>query len=119
MELGLPQRSVARILDATLGSVTAWENNKCGPRLALIPKVIEFLGYWPFSDQGNGPTFGGPVRASRRRLGVSQKQLGQLLGVDQTTISNWERGANAPRGGFPRLSALLAKLQNELTGLRG
>jgi len=40
------------------------------------------------------------LRARRRRLGISQKQLAGLLGVDQTTVSNWERGVNEPRAGF-------------------
>lgn len=37
------------------------------------------------------------VRAIRDQLGLTQAQLGERVGVDQSTVSNWERGM-APRG---------------------
>lgn len=37
------------------------------------------------------------VKALRELLGWTQAQLGDELGVDQSTVSNWEAGA-CPRG---------------------
>lgn len=37
----------------------------------------------------------------RRRLGLSQIQLGETLGLDPTLISKWERGARSIP--YPRL----------------
>lgn len=36
------------------------------------------------------------IKESRKKFGMSQRQLGQLLGVSQTTISAWEAGRNEP-----------------------
>jgi transcriptional regulator with XRE-family HTH domain len=44
------------------------------------------------------------VKAIRTRLGLSQLQLAQLLGVHSLTVSKWERGLLAPT---PHHSALL------------
>lgn len=37
------------------------------------------------------------VKGIRTRLGMTQAQLGEAVGVDQSTVSNWENGAS-PRG---------------------
>lgn len=37
------------------------------------------------------------VRAIRASLGLTQAQLGEAVGVDQSTVSNWENGM-MPRG---------------------
>lgn len=36
------------------------------------------------------------IKEIRNKFGMSQRQLGQLLGVSQTTISAWETGRNEP-----------------------
>ena len=38
------------------------------------------------------------IRNHRKRLRLSQAQLGQLLGVSTTTVVFWESGRSAPRG---------------------
>ena len=42
-------------------------------------------------------TKGLDIRWHRRRLGLSQAQLAERLGVDQGTVSRWERGIEQPR----------------------
>ena len=39
---------------------------------------------------------GDRLRAARRRVGVSQVQISQDLGVTRQSISSWENGASAP-----------------------
>jgi len=36
------------------------------------------------------------IRFLRKRLGLSQAQLGRLMNVHQTLISHWEKGARFP-----------------------
>lgn len=47
---------------------------------------------------------GGEVAAVRTGLGMTQAQLGQLLGVHPLTVSKWERGQLNPS---PHQAALL------------
>lgn len=42
-------------------------------------------------------TFGDILRRSRTQKGLSQKELGKLLGASQSKISAWERGVQLPR----------------------
>ncbi len=39
------------------------------------------------------------IREARRKLAVSQAALGRLCGVDQCTVSRWERGLIIPSEG--------------------
>jgi len=38
------------------------------------------------------------IRATRDHLGMTQAQLAEAVGVDQSTVSNWERGVGRVRG---------------------
>lgn len=48
----------------------------------------------------NSPTvatvLGSRIRQARRAAGLSQSQLAEKIGAHVTSISDWERGANAP-----------------------
>jgi len=47
------------------------------------------------------------IKAIRQKLGLTQHQLGEMLGgVHQSTVGRWENGITVPRG--PALKALLA-----------
>jgi DNA-binding transcriptional regulator YiaG len=48
------------------------------------------------------------VRAIRARLGLTQAQLSEELGVDQSTVSNWENGTS-PRGPARKLLQALSE----------
>lgn len=47
------------------------------------------------------------VRAIRAKLNWTQAQLGEAIGVDQSTVSNWENGSE-PRGPARKLLESLA-----------
>lgn len=51
------------------------------------------------------------IRTARRRLDLSQEELGELVGVHEKTVGKWERGIAAPRG------TKLAQLEKHL-GIR-
>lgn len=112
LDLGLLQKDVARLLSVDGASAGNWENNRSSPKLQLIPKVIEFLGYVPFLCPAQA--IGEEVTALRRLLGVRQKDLARQLGVDPSTLARWEKGESRPA------SKYLAKLSEFLiTQLHG
>jgi DNA-binding transcriptional regulator YiaG len=47
------------------------------------------------------------IKEIRRALDLTQAQLGEEVGVDQSTVSNWETGT-IPRGPARKLLAALA-----------
>jgi len=50
------------------------------------------------------------IKAIRSELGLTQTALAEVLGVDQGTVSNWERAAHVPRGPARKL---LERLRSE------
>ena len=49
------------------------------------------------------------VRRLRERLGLTQRQLADELGVRQQTVSEWETGAYQPRGASARMLRVVAE----------
>jgi len=47
------------------------------------------------------------VKLIRARLGLTQEQFGEAVGVDQSTVSNWENGAT-PSGPARKLLQSMA-----------
>lgn len=94
IELQLLQKDVAAILDVTEDSITLWENNHAHAMINHYPKIISFLGYVPFPYETK--TLGGKINLYRILCGLSYRNLGKLLGVDQTTIMKWESNQSVP-----------------------
>ncbi len=65
--------------------------------------------------RGNARRGGGPfweatsVRALRRHLGLSQREMAAELGTRQQTVSEWETGLYCPRGVSARLLTVVAE----------
>lgn len=57
------------------------------------------------------------IRSARRRAGLSQVELADLLGVRQSSVSQWERGATKPS--TTHLLNLAARLGCSLVELAG
>jgi DNA-binding transcriptional regulator YiaG len=49
------------------------------------------------------------VRTLRERLGLTQRQLADELGVRQQTVSEWETGIYQPRGASARMLRVVAE----------
>lgn len=90
LDLGLHQKDVAALVNATTSTVTNWEKNRTTPRLYFIPGIIAFLGYDPGARMSK--SLGGRIRDFRRVHGMSQAKLARRLGVDPGTLGRWERG---------------------------
>lgn len=49
------------------------------------------------------------IRALRRHLGLTQREMAQRLGARQQTISEWEIGLYKPRGASSTLLSIIAE----------
>jgi DNA-binding transcriptional regulator YiaG len=94
MDLGLYQTQVARQLQVTEDCLCYWENGRNHPHLTYYPRIIAFLGYYPFAHET--ATFGGKIRKYKYEHGMSNERLAKFLGVDETTVANWERNRRLP-----------------------
>ena len=70
-----------------------WETNKAVPMIRMYPRVIEFLGYYPFPEP---QTLGERILSYRRHNGISVKRLARQIGVDEQTLGKWETGETQP-----------------------
>ena len=77
----------------TEDALTYWEVGRNEPSVR----------YYPFAECEGLP---GVIRRFRYENGLSQKQLGKSVGVDGTTICDWENKKTEPKGNF------LARLKN-------
>lgn len=62
---------------------------------------------------------GNRIKKFRRELGMSQKQLANLIGVSNSRVSNWEQGINRPDVDIlPMLCSVLKQTPSSLLGMR-
>jgi len=110
LDLGLHQKDVAVLVNATTSTVTNWEKNRNRPKLYLLPKIFNFLGYDPL--QSNATRFGEKIKQYRFQNGLSLRKLAKELDVDPGTLATWEKGNSEPRGKLKeRLTLFLEKLR--------
>ena len=92
MDLKLTQYEASVRLKVTECCVLNWEKSGSLPRVTHYPEIISFLGYNPFEMEINLETLNGKLKWHRTRLGLSYRNLGKILGVDGSTIAEWEIG---------------------------
>ena len=87
------------------------KGEKAGTSKSRIKRQLTIRGkYKPRPAPANPKTPGERIRAARRGLNLTQKELGERLLTDQTTVSAWERGISDKLAG-PSLVALAQILQ--------
>jgi DNA-binding transcriptional regulator YiaG len=97
---------VAQKLGVDVDSVCRWEVGYRHPKTCLIPRIIDFLGYAPYTP---APTVGEWLMMARRAVGLSRKRLAKGLGVDEGTVLRWETARKQPaRHLIARLKTILA-----------
>jgi len=77
-----------------------------GPGLPATASLA--LTRWRYATYHHDVT-GEEVRRLRSRLGLSQAQFGELVGVARNSVARWERGEMAIRESAARLMRLLAR----------
>jgi len=100
LDLGLLQKDVAERLGVDTASIGNWESNDVQPMVHCLPGILAFLGHNPLPEADD---LIGKLKRIRSTLGLSQEQLAQKLGIDESTIAGWERGDNTPVGAYRKL----------------
>ena len=109
LDAGLFQRQAAEVIGVDETSVFNWENNTIQPASRLIPNIIRFLGYCPYTP---GLPFTGRLKLVRQSLGYSQERMAEKLGIDEGTWRRWEAGMRQPAPKYVgRITAFLDTLQ--------
>jgi transcriptional regulator with XRE-family HTH domain len=93
LDAGLTQKQVAEEIGVDETSVFNWESNRVEPAVRLIPNIIRFLGYCPYTP---APPLTGWLKLIRRSLGYSQRKLAARLKIDGGTWRRWEAGIRQP-----------------------
>lgn len=107
IDLRLTQHRVAETMEADAWTYLLWEHDRSRPIPRFVPRIVRFLGYDPFPK---GQTLGERIRAARRAQGLSHTAMARKLGVDPSTILNWERGRRHPPARFwPRILGLISR----------
>jgi transcriptional regulator with XRE-family HTH domain len=86
--LGLHQEDVARQLGCLREVYDRWERDERHPVVSEWPRILTFLGYYPFR---NGTSADLVLRA-RRSHGADQKRLAEMVGVIHQRLRRWEHG---------------------------
>jgi DNA-binding transcriptional regulator YiaG len=88
--LGITQEELASRLNITRDAVGKWERGAALPRREISIRLdqLEADHNASFAPRWNQER----VRALRDRIGMSQIELGSVVGVAATTISHWEQG---------------------------
>lgn len=94
MELKLRQKDVAVQIGVSEDSITYWEYERSVPQIQFYPRIIDFLGYYPF--QTNDKTIGGQLRRYRYENGLSHRKLSKMTGIDPGTLAAWENNKRLP-----------------------
>ncbi len=66
-----------------------WERHETRPPNWHVPRIIRFLGYNPIVP---GRSLGESLKAGRRLLGLSRKQVAALTGLNESTLAKLEQG---------------------------
>ncbi len=106
LELSLLQKEVAKIIGVSEDCITLWENNRSEPYVSYYPKIIQFLGYVPFDVDCR--TLGGQIKLHRYLNGLTQKNLADLLQINESTVFHYENNRHKPtRKIFRKIQILL------------
>lgn len=105
----MSQADLAKLLGVTKDCVWLWEAERNTPQLHHYPAIIAFLGYYPFAHETD--TLGGKITRYKNTHGMSTKKLAKVLGVDEGTVSQWERNERVPMKG--RMEKVLAALKSK------
>jgi len=90
-------------------SVFNWESNRVEPAVRLMPSIIRFLGYCPYTP---GLPITDWLKLIRESLGYSQRMVAGSLRIDVATWRRWEAGSRQPSAEYlRRITTFLGYLQ--------
>lgn len=101
---GLSTRELARELAVDPSTVEKWEIELHHPPVKYWPRILALVGDSPVPEERS---IAAQLLWFRRVRGLTQRELGQLLGLEQRAISEWERGREPTGEAAARLHELL------------
>jgi transcriptional regulator with XRE-family HTH domain len=113
LELSMNQKNVATLLGIKPASITHWETGKVIPRDIYSAKIIQFLGYNPYSFKTG--FLGQRIRAYRLLHGYTLKEFAKLLSVTECTVVSWQADYKPNAGNLEKLNrigCILKQLEN-------
>ena len=93
IDLGLLQRQVAEQIEVCNATITNWERNESQPPVHYIPAILRFLGYDPSEP---ATSLCERLIAARRAQGLTEREMAGRMGVDPSTLQDWESGLHTP-----------------------
>ncbi len=90
--LALSQAEIASHLRVTRDTISNWERGRNEPRGETRERVDQLIE----ETLHGGESVAARVWEIRMRLGMSQSELADRLGVGRQTVSRWERGKRRP-----------------------
>lgn len=108
LKVGLTIKELARRTGVHELTISAWERNVNKPRPVLFMRVASYLGVsFCALERGKPVSF---LKMARAGLGLTQKRLGELLGVSRFRVQEWEAGRRrVPDEVMTRIRSLLAE----------
>jgi transcriptional regulator with XRE-family HTH domain len=91
----LRQQDLAVAQGVSEASIYSWENGRAEPEVRFLPRIIDVLGYCPYTP---GRPLGERLRVAREARGLSRRRLATLVRVDESTLWRWEQGMRTPKG---------------------
>jgi DNA-binding transcriptional regulator YiaG len=99
----LTQEELAKLLEVSPVTVTAWETAKSKPRASNLAQIVTLRGM----DQAvvdkalgrqpaPGPMKPAQIKRLRRKLGLTQADFARLLDVSGAAVTAWETGKTSP-----------------------
>lgn len=85
----LTQQQLASIIGVSQFTILNWEKGRTQPLPKDYPQLMNFLGGDVFPQ---GTTIAERLRVARVHIGWSRKLAAKQLGVDESTLRDWEGG---------------------------
>jgi transcriptional regulator with XRE-family HTH domain len=89
LKLKLTLKEARKLLGTDEGSVINWEKGRRAPRVYRLPAILRFLGYNPLPEPC---TISERLIGKRLEQGWSRKVASRHLGIDVSTLRDWEQG---------------------------
>ncbi|NLW51366.1 MAG: helix-turn-helix transcriptional regulator [Candidatus Brocadiaceae bacterium] len=101
--LSLTQKDLAKLLEVSAVTVTAWESGRSRPRKANLAQIVTLRGMAPADvdaalGRAQAPAALKPeqLKKLRNQLAITQAALAALLSVSPASIALWEAGKAVP-----------------------
>lgn len=113
MKLGLNEKQMADLLGVTFGSIFNWEAGRNKPSEENLKKIIQLKN--KVESQKNTQDFNSwKLKAKRLEAGLTQKELGELVGKTKSAIKHYENDGVEPSGDILiKLEQLLGDLSDK------